>query len=163
MYEKLTKRALINMYLGTGVAMIFCIGTLLIIEFSFILPNHIPVLSILLIILMVICLLNAVISPWFRFHRYRYKIDEECIDIIEGYIFTTREIVPIERLHKLEILKGPFDKICGVAKVNVTTAGGDVTIRFLEEEKAERISKSLLKSINQEALKEKQKQEYEEG
>ena len=42
----------------------------------------------------------------------------------EGYLFVKRNIVPIERLHKLEISKGPIDQIFHVAKVTVTTAGG---------------------------------------
>ena len=57
-------------------------------------------------------------------NRYRYSINEECIDIREGYLFVKRNIVPIERLHKLEISKGPIDQIFHVAKVTVTTAGG---------------------------------------
>ena len=90
-----------------------------------------------------------------RQHRYRYKIDEESIDIIEGYIFTERNIVPIERLHKLQISQGPFDKLCNVARVKVTTAGGDVEIRFLENEKAEKITESLKQKINQIAVEQK--------
>ena len=93
-------------------------------------------------------LANAIISQYFRFHRYRYKIDEEFIDIREGYLFVTREIVPIERLHKMETLRGPIDSMFGVAKVKVTTAGGEVTIRFLEEEKAERIAEGLGRYVN---------------
>lgn len=60
-----------------------------------------------------------------------------------------RNIVPIERLHKLQTVKGPLDRFFRVAKVVVTTAGGDVTIRFLEEEKAEAIAESLRNRINQ--------------
>ena len=71
-----------------------------------------------------------------------------------------RNIVPIERLHKLEISKGPIDQIFHVAKVTVTTAGGDVTLRFLEEEKAEKIAENLQKRIN-EIVKEQRKEDGE--
>ena len=74
---------------------------------------------------------------------------------IEGYVFTQRNIVPIERLHKLQISQGPFDKLCNVARVKVTTAGGDVEIRFLENEKAEKITESLKQKINQIAVEQK--------
>ena len=96
----------------------------------------------------VLVLIHTAISPYFRFHRYRYKIDDEFIDIREGYLFVTREIVPIERLHKMQTIRGPIDTMFGVAKVIVTTAGGDVVIRFLEKEKAERIAENLGKRIN---------------
>ena len=100
--------------------------------------------------------INCIVSPVFRFHRYRYKIDDECIDIVEGYIFVERNIVPIERLHKLQIQRGPFDKICKVAKVVVTTAGGDVVIRFLDEEKAEKIAENLKSRINTIAVRQRE-------
>ena len=40
-----------------------------------------------------------------------------------------------------------------LAKVIVTTAGGDVTIRFLEDEKSEFIAEALKKKINEIAIK----------
>jgi membrane protein YdbS with pleckstrin-like domain len=46
-------------------------------------------------------------------------------------------------------LRGPIDRIFKVAKVVVTTAGGDVTLRFLDEEKADFIAENLGKRINQ--------------
>ena len=45
--------------------------------------------------------------------------------------------------------QGPIDRIFGLTKVIVTTAGGEVTIRFLEYEKAQQITESLKKKINQ--------------
>ena len=60
-----------------------------------------------------------------------------------------RSIVPIERIHKLQTAKGPFDQIFKVAKVIVTTGGGDVTLSFVEEEKAEKIAENLRRRINE--------------
>ena len=143
MYEKLSKNALLNMYFGTITGTIAVLAIIFVLELLFVIPNNIGILVILGLIIAIILVFNAIISPVFRFHRYRYKIDEESIDIIEGYVFTERNIVPIERLHKLQISQGPFDKLCNVARVKVTTAGGDVEIRFLENEKAEKISQVL--------------------
>ncbi|WP_302629596.1 PH domain-containing protein [uncultured Eubacterium sp.] len=152
MYEKLSKNALANMYLGTITGIVIALVVIFLLEILLVIPNHIGIAVILGIVLAVVLALNALISPIIRFYRYRYKIDDESIDIIEGYIFVTRSIVPINRLHKLEIIQGPYDKICNVAKVNVTTAGGDVTIRFLETEKADKITESLKKKINEIAI-----------
>ncbi|MFR4319023.1 MAG: PH domain-containing protein [Eubacterium sp.] len=152
MYEKLSKNALANMYLGTITGIVIALAVIFLLEILLVIPNHIGIAVILGIVLAVVLALNALISPIIRFYRYRYKIDDESIDIIEGYIFVTRSIVPINRLHKLEIIQGPYDKICNVAKVNVTTAGGDVTIRFLETEKADKITESLKKKINEIAI-----------
>lgn len=147
-YEKLNKNALKCMYLATGGGTVLGLALVgLGFYFNQIRHFHIPVL--IFIGIATVLLLNALISPYFRFFRYRYRIDEESIDIVEGYLFVKRNIVPIERLHKLQMARGPIDRICHVAKVNVTTAGGEVTIRFLDEDKAERIADSLRKRINE--------------
>ncbi len=44
--------------------------------------------------------------------------------------------------------------------MTVTTAGGDVTLRFLEEEKAEKIAENLQKRIN-EIVKEQREEDGE--
>ena len=88
-----------------------------------------------------------------RYERYRYRFTDEEIDIREGFLSIERNIVPIERLHKVAMVSGPLDRIFGLTKVIVTTAGGDVTIRFLEMERAEAIVENLKKRINSYAIK----------
>ena len=61
-------------------------------------------------------------------------------------------LVPINRLHQIAISQGPIDRIYGLTKVVVTTAGGEVTIRFLETQKAQDIADTLKIKINQLAL-----------
>ena len=71
-------------------------------------------------IVLALNLLYVLISPKVRYERYRYILNEEEIDVIEGFIFTKRNIVPIERLHKIAVMKGPIDRAFGLAKVVVT-------------------------------------------
>lgn len=101
--------------------------------------------------------LYCVIAPFVRYERYRYRFTEEEIDVVEGFIFIERNIVPIERLHKVAMQSGPIDRLCGLSKVIVTTAGGDVTIRFLEIKKAEQIVEQLKNRINKYALEGREK------
>lgn len=155
-YEKLSKRALGCMYVATGIASVVGLLFVSLINWLLFFPKDIGIGKMLSLVLVVIIILNALISPYFRYCRYRYSINDECIDIKEGYLFVSREIVPIERLHKLQTEKGPIDQIFKVAKVNVTTGGGDVTIRFLEEEKAEKIAESLRNRINQIVVEQRQ-------
>lgn len=147
--EKLSKRALGCMYTAAMIGAIIEIVALVAINMLWFIPENIEIATTLSIVLGILLIAGALISPYFRFHRYRYKIDEEFIDIYEGYIFVTRNIVPLERLHKMQTLRGPIDRMFKVAKVVVTTAGGDVTLRFLDEEKAEFIAESLGRRINQ--------------
>lgn len=148
-YEKLPKRALYCMYASGAVAGAICLLILGAINYFWIFPKEIAVGKWISLILLILILLDVVISPYFRFHRYHYSINEECIDIIEGYLFVKRNIVPIERLHKLQTARGPFDQIFKVAKVIVTTGGGDVTLSFVEEEKADQIADTLRHRINE--------------
>lgn len=155
-YEKLSPGALGCMYTATALGSLVVLLILGALNLFLFFPFDIDIGKLLSAVAAVVLVLNLVISPYFRYHRYRYGIDDECIDIVEGYLFQERSIVPIERLHKIQILRGPIDQIFHVEKVVVTTAGGDVTIRFLEEEKAERIAENLKKRINQIAIESRQ-------
>lgn len=146
--EKLSRKALGCMYVATALGSGILLVAIVISYVLWFIPENIMIGKVLSLVFGLLILINAGISPYFRFHRYRYKIDEEFIDIREGYLFVTREIVPIERLHKMETIRGPIDTLFGVAKVKVTTAGGEVTIRFLEQEKAERIAERLGRYVN---------------
>ena len=143
------------MYVATGIASLVVLGIIVCLNIFWFLEEGMKAATWISTGVGILCILNWCISPYFRFHRYGYAINEECIDIKEGYLFVERNIVPIQRLHKLEINRGPIDQMFGIAKVTVTTAGGDVTLRFLELEKAEAIAAHLRKRINQIAEEER--------
>lgn len=148
-YEKLSINALYCMYAAgilTAVIVTVIIGA---VNYFWIFPKDVDPGKWISLALLILTWADALISPVFRYHRYRYSINEECIDIQEGYLFVKRHIVPIERLHKLETAKGPLDQMFKVAKVVVTTAGGDVKLTFLEEKKAQQIAESLRRRINE--------------
>ena len=162
-YEKLSKRALGCMYVATALASVIALAVIGAVNWLWIFPKDMDMLKAVSLALVILILFDALASPYFRYHRYRYSINEECIDIKEGYLFVKRNIVPIERLHKLQTLKGPIDQMFKVAKVVVTTAGGDVTIRFLEEEKAEQIAENLRGRINEIVVSQREEDGEEDG
>ena len=162
-YEKLSKRALGCMYVATALANVIGLAVIGAVNWLWIFPKDMDMLKAVSLALVILTLFDALASPYFRYHRYRYSINEECIDIKEGYLFVKRNIVPIERLHKLQTLKGPIDQMFKVAKVVVTTAGGDVTIRFLEEEKAEQIAENLRGRINEIVVSQREEDGEEDG
>lgn len=147
-YEKLSRKALGCMYTATFLGTCICAAILGAILYYFIFPNDITIGKYIIYVIFALMVLNTFISPLFRFHRYGYLITSDYIEVKEGYLNVTRSIVPMERLHKIQTTRGPIDHIFGVTKVIVTTAGGDVTIRFLEEEKAAQIAQTLTKRIN---------------
>ena len=151
-YQKLSKKAISCMFVA-GIVQFIIVGAMIGVG-MFVGRDEWVVLLIGGIVL-ALDLLYVLISPKVRYERYRYILNEEEIDVIEGFIFTKRNIVPIERLHKIAVLKGPIDRVFGLAKVVVTTAGGDVTVRFMEDEKADQIAESLKNRINEISLDEK--------
>ncbi len=147
-FKKLKKNALGCMYVATGVGTIIGTGILTGIIIHFNLLKYKMILA-GYIVIMAICILNAIISPHFRYHRYRYRLDEDSMEIIEGYIFISHSIVPIERIQNLELKQGPIDRMFGVSKMVITTGGADVTARFVAKEIADEMSKKLKVKINQ--------------
>lgn len=147
--KKLSKRALRCMYTAAIIWAVFGLAVIVALNIFWFVPEKIQVGTTISIVLAVLLCLTQAISPYVRFHRYRYSITDDFIDLYEGYIFVERNIVPLERLHKMQTIRGPIDRIFKVAKVVVTTAGGDVTLRYLDEETADFIAESLGKRINQ--------------
>ncbi len=153
-YEKLSKKAISCMFVATLVQLVIISSILFMLWVIF--KEHLPQIVVNIMIGIVgVDFLYLIVSPKVRYERYRYSITEDAIDVREGFIFIKRSIVPIERLHKIAIEKGPIDRMFKLAKVIVTTAGGDVTIRFLEDEKSEFIADALKKKINEVAAESK--------
>lgn len=147
------------MYTAGVITGVIILAVIAVVDYFWIFPNNITIGKWISLILAALILFDILVSPYFRYHRYRYSINEECIDIIEGYLFVKRNIVPIERIHKIQTEKGPVDQLFRVAKVIVTTGGGDVTLSFLEDEKAEQIADNLRKRINEIVSEQRMKNE----
>ena len=147
--EKLNKKALYCMYLVTSIVCVVIAAVLGVIVFFTRTEAFTSNKTVICAIIMILEIIETIVSPLFRYQRYAYGLTDEEVQIKEGYLFLTHTIVPISRLHKIEISSGPLDRLFGLAKVEITTAGGDVTIKFLEKDKAEHIADSLKQRINE--------------
>ncbi|MDD2361725.1 MAG: PH domain-containing protein [Oscillospiraceae bacterium] len=135
----------LSAFIGKGILTLIFIAARVIVRNSGI---DIPLWAdILLAVWGVYAVFYCIAAPLIRYHRYRYDIDDERIVVKEGLWFITKEFAPIERVQQIEVSRGPIDRIFGLGKVIATTAGGTVTIRFLEVEEAEKIIESLLGRI----------------
>ncbi len=150
-FEKLNKNALKCMYTATGLGVLVSMAGFTFIMLYFSLFSNVLAVGIYTF-LMILLAINGIISPPLRCKRYRYAIDDECIDIREGWLWIEEHVVPLNRLHQISMNQGPIDRIYGLTKVVVTTAGGEVTIRFLEYSKAQQIADRLKVKINELAL-----------
>lgn len=91
----------------------------------------------------VLCLVYWLLVPRFRFRRYRYLLTPDRLEITEGVLFVHRTVVPVDRIHQIEVSRGPLDGLCGVACVEVTTAGGTAKLKFLDAQKADAVAALL--------------------
>ncbi len=150
-YTNLDKDAKKCMYTGT------LIGTVIIVSMISIayyfthkaMNTYQNTIHIVLIVGSVLLMMNLLITPHFRYKRYKYLITKDRVEVVEGYLFIKRDIVPIERIHKITLSRGPIDNFYGLSKVLLTTAGGDVTIKYLKQEEASKIAEHLKNIINE--------------
>lgn len=105
----------------------------------------------------IIAIAYIIVAPNVRYERYRYSIDEESIRVREGFLWVSESTVPMERLHKIKTSQGPIARIFKLSTINVTTAGGDVDIKFLKDDEASEIAELLKKKINEIVIKEREK------
>ena len=88
------------------------------------------------------------IWPQIFYRHYRYIVDTEKVDVRWGVIVIKRTVVPIERVHQVEVVRGPISNYLGLANVVVTTAGGSASIRYLDFDVAESIAEYLKDTVN---------------
>ncbi len=94
-----------------------------------------------------LALLFFIFAPPVRFKRYKYLLADDRVEIIEGLFWVKRTIVPIDRIHQIDVKRGPLDTYVGVEKVTVTTAGSNASFRFLEPEVADDIAMLLNRRV----------------
>ncbi len=91
----------------------------------------------------IVILIFAIVFPRIYFDHYRYFISEDRVDVRAGIFFIRHTVVPIERIHQVEVVEGPINRMFGLADVHITTAGGTAQIEYLERDEAERIAEEL--------------------
>lgn len=107
-------------------------------------------------------MLYFLIAPKVRYERYRYILNEEELEVRKGIVTIKTQIVPIERLHKIEVSCGPILRAFGLKDVLATTAGSDIKVEFLTDEVAEKIAEYLKKRINAIVVEEREAVREEE-
>ncbi len=153
-YKKLNKKAMTCMYLKTWITSIFWIIGMVV--FNILLKDEIPAIVIGVIYgLVAFMVIYSFIAPKLRYERYRFLLTEEEFSVRKGLIVTKTEIVPIERLHKIEVSSGPIFRAFGLKEIKVTTAGGEINVSYLDNEIADRIAEHLKTRINTIAVEER--------
>jgi len=144
-YRRLSAKCMVSMYIGNAIAYSVLVAI-------FILVTHYsqglngPLLNDLTtaaIAGLAIILVYMVAAPPVYHSRYRYMITKDKVDVRYGVLILRHIMVPIERVHQVEVSRGPINNLLGLGNVNITTAGGAAPIRYLEIGEAEKIADRL--------------------
>ncbi|MDV2481953.1 PH domain-containing protein [Methanoculleus sp. Wushi-C6] len=144
-YRRLNRKSLLSIYFGHAVSYAILLGAFILLETyaeRFLGPNYVLVRYAFIAVLAVVLVYMAVAPPVF-YARYRYRITADRIDVRSGVLVLRHILVPIERVHQVEVSRGPVNSALGLAEVTITTAGGVATLSYLELEEAERVAELL--------------------
>ena len=92
--------------------------------------------------------LILLIWPAVFYKHYRYIVDTEKVDVQRGVLFIKRTVVPIERIHQVQVKRGPISNYLGLADVIITTAGGAASIQYLDYDVAQSVANYLNDTVN---------------
>ena len=93
---------------------------------------------------------SLLVGFWFYlvWKNFSFEITEDTFDIKSGVIQKKRREIPLHRIQNVDVRRNIFQRILGIAKVNLETAGGktsEASLKFVELEKAKSIQKKVRK------------------
>lgn len=148
-YRRLEPVSRKSMYIGNAIS--FAIVAVIVGAIWFYVSGHpvdfAPIARIACSAVIIVSAIYSLVEPQVIYRRYRYRIDDEKVDIRKGVVFITHQMVPIERIHQVDVTEGPVNRMFGLANVHITTAGGTVEIQWLQREVAEDIADKLNSTV----------------
>lgn len=84
---------------------------------------------------------------WYYYTNLRYAMREKDITVKEGVIFLSSTTMPFSRVQHVEVVQSFLQRYFKIATIHLFTAGGtgiDLTIKGLDEEKAEKIKSYII-------------------
>lgn len=158
-YKRLNPKCKSAMYVKYAIMLAIFVIFVSIIEAFFIRDQSTrSTVRIVTALILVVSIIYAVIGPVIFYRRYKYILTQDKVDIRRGIIVIRHTLVPIERIHQVEVVSGPINNIFGLADVNITTAGGTARIEFLEKDEADKVATEL-NSVVEKILKGRMKNE----
>lgn len=149
-YRRLNPKARVSMYIGNIIAAVIWM-VIAYIAWGFIngmSESFRDLLGIGLLVLTAAIVVYLAVGPLVYYARYRYIITDDAIDIRKGIFILRHIVVPIERVHQVEVVRGPINNLFGLADLQVTTAGGQAEIEYLDNDVADSIADDLNRIVN---------------
>jgi putative membrane protein len=71
-----------------------------------------------------IAIIGIILVSIFSWLRYSYRLEENELRIEYGVFVRKKRYIPLERIQSLDISEGLLQRLCGMVKVQIETAGG---------------------------------------
>ncbi len=133
------------MYLGKAIVMAVFIAVTAAVAVY--LKDFTDLRFLIVLALTIVIVVYELASPVIFYKYYRYRMDDDCVEVRSGVIYRAHTLVPVERIHQVEVKKGPILRKYGLASVTMTTAGGTVELQYLDEPIAEEVAQHLNEKI----------------
>lgn len=82
-----------------------------------------------------------------RYESWGYRIDDRVLETRSGRMFRTTRLLPLNRLQHVDLQQGPIERMYGLARLELHTAGTEnasITIPGLAHEEAVRLRDHLV-------------------
>jgi membrane protein YdbS with pleckstrin-like domain len=82
-----------------------------------------------------------------RYEAWGYRIDDKVLETRSGRLFQTTRLLPLNRLQHVDLQQGPLERMYGLARLELHTAGtqnASITIPGLAREDAVRLRDQLV-------------------
>jgi membrane protein YdbS with pleckstrin-like domain len=86
--------------------------------------------------MLLIALVAVLVVPTLRWRRWRWRLDEDELDLRRGALTEIRTIVPVARIQHVDVKRSFSAQLVGVAAVVVHTAAGATQIPALPDGEA---------------------------
>ena len=109
--------------------------------------------TILLFVLLVVVVIGNLLVAYFGYKRKKYKLRMHDVIYKTGIFWKSETSISFVRVQHSEVIQGPIERVFGLAKLKLYTAGGhssDLSIPGLSWQKAEQLKDFITKRIQEE-------------
>jgi putative membrane protein len=110
------------------------------------------------LLLLPVILIAYGIYEYYYWKNFEFHFEDGDLKIRSGVITKNELDIPVRRIQDIDTSRNIIQRIIGISKVNVKTAGGDTSkasLKYLEEEQAEKVREQLRKLKNRRKQEEK--------
>ncbi len=69
--------------------------------------------------------LTALVAPPLSYARWRFAVDDRLLSMRYGILFVEERHVPVPRMQHVDLMRGPIERLFGLATLVVFTAGNE--------------------------------------